>query len=191
MRKRAAILILILAGLGLGLTGRAAAEEKYNARLMTRGGPNSEPAIKMQFVIDGYSTGEEVWKLQQLLELSGYGPYIQAFRETVKGRIVIFGTRGLKVNIHVAHVQPKENGRTIWLFTEKQSWDTDVVQRMDDRYPYLVIELNLDSRGKGEGKMYENAQIKMSGDRSIGSSMMEMESYNSTPKALFAVGLAK
>jgi hypothetical protein len=189
MHKRTALLVLSLAGLGWAAT--AAAEEKYSARLMTRGGPNSEPAIKIQFVIDGYSTGEEVWQLQQLLEQSGYEPYIEAFRGMIKGKVVIFGTRGLKVNIHVAHVVPSEKGRTIWLFTEKQSWDTEVVQRMDDRYPYLVIELNLDARGKGNGKIYENAQIRMSGDRSAGLSTMEMESYNSTPKVLFGVGLAK
>ncbi|MBN2207347.1 MAG: hypothetical protein JW742_08070, partial [Candidatus Aminicenantes bacterium] len=171
--------------------GSAAAEEKYNGRLMTRGGPNSEPAIKVQFVIDDYSTGEEVWKLQQLLELSGYEPFIQAFRGTNKGKVIIFGSRGLKVNIHVAQVVPKENGRKIFLFTEKQSWDLEVVQRMDDRYPYLVIELDLDNRGKGSGKIYENAQIRMSGDASSGTSAMELESYNSTPKSVFGVSLVK
>lgn len=189
MRRHAILPALI--GLGLVLAGLAAAEEKYNARLMTRGGPNSEPAIKIQFVVDAYSTGEEVWKLQQLLELNGYEPFIQAFRETVKGWVVISGTRGLKVNIHVAQVQPKENGRKIFLFTEKQSWDLDVVQRMDDRYPYLVIELDLDNRGKGSGKIYENAQIRMNGDASAATAVMELESYNSTPKSLFGVALAK
>jgi len=189
MRKK--VMILILVGFGLCLSGLATAQEKYSARLMTRGGPNSEPAIKIQFLIESYSTPGEVWALQQLLELGGYEPFIKAFRESVKGSIVFYGTRGLKINIHVANVLPKENGRKILLFTERQAWDTDVLQRFDGRFPYLVVELDLDNRGKGEGKIYESAQIKIRGDQENRAAVMELDSFNSAPKSLFGVGLIK
>lgn len=192
MRKYFWVASLII--IGLCLNEPLAGQESYTARLMTRGGPNSEPVIKVQFVIESYSTGEEVWRFQKILTEAGYEPFIQAFRQEVKGHLIIHGTRGLKVAIHVAHVIPKENGRKIMLFTEKQSWDLGefgTVQRMDDRYPYMVFELDLDNRGKGSGKIYENAQIKFSGDRESGTSIMEMDSYNSTPKNLFGVSLVK
>jgi hypothetical protein len=189
MRRRISVPILVV--IVLGLAGRLSAQEKYTARLMTRGGPNSEPVIKLQIIIDSYTTGPEAWRLQQILEFSGYDPFIAAFREVDKGSISFYGTRGLKVNIHVAEVLPTEKGRKILLFTERQAWDVDVLQRMDGRFPYMVVELNVDNRGKGDGKIYENAQIRFNGDKASGTSTLELETYNSAPKVLFGVQLVK
>jgi len=191
MRRQFAVLALVGIVLGFSMGGFASAQEKYNARLLTRGGPNSEPAIKIQISIDGYTTGQEAFQLQQLLEQGGYDPFITAFRESNKGSVVFTGTRGLKIVIHVAQVIPKENGRKILLFTERQAWDVDVFQRMDGRYPYMVIELDVNNKGKGEGKIYENAQIRLTADRETRTGTMEMESYNSAPKSLFGVQLIK
>jgi hypothetical protein len=191
IRRQLAVLALVGIVLGFSMGGFASAQEKYNARLLTRGGPNSEPAIKIQLVIESYTTGEEAWRLQQILEMGGFQPFIEAFRESIKGSVIFFGTRGLKINIHVAQVIPKENGRKILLFTERQAWDTDVLQRMDGRYPYLVVELDVNNKGKGEGRIYENAQIKLTGNREARKAIMEMESFNSAPKSLFGVSLVK
>jgi len=175
----------------LVLAGILPAQEKYTARMMTRSGPNSEPVVKLQILIDSYTTGQEAWRLQQILEFSGYDPFISAFREANKGSISFYGTRGLKINIHVAEVIPTEKGRKILLFAERQTWDVDVLQRMDGRFPYMAVELNVDNRGKGDGKLYENAQIRFNGDKAAGTSTLELESYNSAPKVLFGVQLVK
>jgi hypothetical protein len=167
------------------------AEERYSAKLLTRGGPNTEPVLKIQIAIDSYTTGEEAWKLMQLLDKIGYQPFITAFRQANKGSLLFMSARGLKVNIHVAQVTPKENGRRIMLFTERQGWEVDVFQRVDGRFPFMIIELDLDNKGKGEGRIYENAQIKMSGNETDGTARMEMEGYSSAPKNLFGVQLIK
>lgn len=189
LRRQCAVFALIVISLCLG--GFLAAQEKYTARLLTRGGPNSESAIKIQIAIESYSTGQEVWKLQQILELNGYEPFISAFRQSNKGSLVFASSRGLKVVIHAAQVIPKEDGRKIMLFTEIQAWDVDVMARMDGRFPYMVIELDVNNKGKGDGRIYENAQIRFNGDKTTGTATIEMETYNSAPKPLFGVQLVK
>ncbi len=183
--------VMILVGLFLYGCGLLSGGERYSAKLMTRGGPNTEPILKIQISIDSYTTGEEAWQLMELLEKGGYEPFINAFRQTNKGSLLFMSARGLKVDVHVAQVMPKENGRKITLFTERQGWEVDVFQRVDGRYPFMVIELELDNKGKGEGRIYENAQIKLSGNASDGTARMEMDGYSSAPKNLFGVQLIK
>lgn len=171
--------------------GALSAAEKYNAKMFTRGGPNTENVLRIELNINGYTTGEEGWILFHALNYEGWDQFIAAFRQANKGSIIFHGARGLNIAIHAAQVIPGENGRKILLFTEKQTWEVDVQQRVDGRFPFMVFELDLDNKGNGEGKIYENAQIKLKGDRETGTGAVEMESYNSAPKVLFAVTLAK
>ena len=189
MRMRTLPAILVCVCLCSG--GRLSAAEKYNAKLFTRGGPNTENVVRIQINIDSFTTGEEGWLLFQALNYQGWEPFITAFRHANKGNILFQGARGLKIAIHAASVIPGENGRKILLFTEKQTWEVDVMQRTDGRFPFMVFELDLDNKGIGEGKIYENAQIKLKGDKETGTGAVEMESYNSAPKVLFSVGLVK
>lgn len=189
MGKKVAVLFLL--GLGLCLDGNLSAAEKYIGRLFTRGGPNTEAVIKVQVEVDSYTTTEEGFQLLQALNDQGWQPFITAFRQSIKGSIRFVGGRGLNIKIHVAEVFPKENGRKILLFTEKQAWEVDVQQRFDGRFPFMIVELNVDNKGNGEGKIYENAQIKLSGNREDRTGIVEMESYSSAPKVLFSVQLIK
>ncbi len=189
MKTRALPAVLLC--VSLCLTGVLSAAEQYRAKLFTRGGPNTENVVRSQIKIDSYTTGEEGWILFHALNYEGWEPFIAAFRQANKGNIMFQGARGLNIAIHAAQVIPRENGRTIRLFTEKQAWEVDVQQRTDGRFPFMVFELDVDNKGNGEGKIYENAQIKLKGDRETGTGAVEMESYNSAPKVLFAVTLAK
>ncbi len=191
MRIRTLPIFVVLICACLCLAGALPAAEKYSARLFTRGGPNTENVVKLEINVDGYTTGEEGWTLFQALNYQGWEPFIGAFRQSNKGNIIFRGARGLKIVVHAAAVIPRENGRKIQLFTEKQAWEVDVMQRTDGRFPFMVFELDLDNKGNGEGKIYENAQIKLKGDRETGTGTIEMESYNSAPKVLFSVGLIK
>jgi hypothetical protein len=175
----------------LCFSGVLSAAEKYRAKLFTRGGPNTENVIRLQINIDSYTTGEEGWLLFHALNYEGWDQFIAAFRQANKGSIIFQGARGLKIAIHAAQVIPTENGRKIMLFTEKQSWEVDVQQRTDGRFPFMVFELDVDTKGIGTGKIHENAQIKLRGDRETGTGAVEMESYNSAPKVIFGVGLVK
>lgn len=189
MKKRISVAVLV--GVCLCFGGILSASEKYRAKLFTRGGPNTESVLRIQINIESYTTGEEGWKLLQALNDQCWEPFITGFRQSNKGSVVFQGSRGLKVVIHVAQVIPQENGRKIMLFTERQAWEVDVSQRIDGRFPFMVFELDVDNKGRGDGKIYENAQIKLKGDRDTSTAIMEMESYNSSPKVLFSVELIK
>ncbi len=190
MRFRRAL--VALACLGLFSGGGLWAAEKYRAKLFTRGGPNTESVVRVEVNVDSYTTGEEGWLMFHALKYEGWEPFIAAFRRAKKGTIVFHGARGLNITIHAARVNLREDGgRQILLFTEKQAWEVDVMQRTDGRFPFMVFELDLNNKGEGEGKIYENAQIKLQGDRETGTGAFEMESYNSAPKVLFNVSLAK
>lgn len=187
MQRKISVLALMAVCLSMTLT----AEEKYQALLLTRGGPNTDPVLKIRITIESYTTFEEAWQLLQTLNQAGYDQFIGLFRQMKKGNMIFMSTGGLKVEFHVAHAIPREKGKKILLFMEKQTWETGVSQRLDGRFPFMVIELDLDEKGKGEGKIYENAQIKISGDRAKGSAMMEMDSFNSAPKSIFRVTTIK
>jgi hypothetical protein len=189
MRSRIPVFAMI--GVCLYLSVTLTAEEKYQAMLLTRGGPNSDPVLKIRIIIDSYTTNEEAWQLLQTLDQAGYDQFLSLFRRAKKGSMIFMSTRGLKIEFHAAHVIPKEKGKKIMLFTEKQAWETGVSQRLDGRFPFMVVELDLDDKGKGEGKIYENAQITLGGDKATGSAMVEMDSFNSAPKSLFRVQTIK
>jgi len=177
-------LILIVACLGLGRT--LWAEEEFRARILGGSGPNAYAAVNLKIVIESYTTKEEVLQLMGILNTNGGENFLSAFRKIDKGSLLLIGGRGLNVRLHAAHSTPTEKGRRILLFTERQSWDVGVSQRSEGRYPFMVIELDVNAKGEGSGRIYEAAQIRLNNQ-----GVIEMESYNSTPKQLVAVRLQK
>lgn len=175
-------LICVLAAGGLSLAIHLAAQEEFQARLLGQDPHAGTRATKFIIFIESYTTPEEVLELAKILSESGYEAFMSAFQTINKGYFRPTAGRGVKINIHAAHSLPTEKGRKIWLFTQRQSWDPEAQQRTDQRFPFMAIELTLDKKGKGEGKIYEQASIKLSGQ-----GMIEMESYNTAPLQLWGV----
>ncbi|MGB7297037.1 MAG: hypothetical protein WBC70_15740 [Candidatus Aminicenantales bacterium] len=173
-----------LIGLAALLSAQAAAPEKeeYQARLLTGGMQYTESVKKIKISIDSYSTTEEVFNLIKIQTEQGYEPFMSAFRALNKGIFFPLGGRGTQIIIHGAHSIPTEKGRQILLFAQRQSWDLEMSQRIDHRFPFMVIELTIDSKGKGTGKFYEQASIRLTAERTF-----EMDGYNSPPKQLWDV----
>lgn len=176
---------LLIAG-GLGGAGLLPATEEFQARLLGQASHPGGQATKFIISIDGYTTEEEVYELAKIFSASGYEAFMTAFQAMTKGFVRPIGGRGIKVTIHAAHSLPTEKGRKILLFTQRQSWDVEAQQRTDQRFTFMVFELNLDKKDKGEGKIYEQAKIRLSGQ-----GMIEMESYNTAPLQLWGVSLRK
>lgn len=176
--------VIIAAWLSMGVFLRAA--EEFQGKLLTGSGIAAEKVIKLKITVERYTSADEVLKLMEVFSRQGYESFVSTFRSMIKGFFRPVGGRGVKVNIHAAQNIQKETGRQILLFTERQSWDLESSQRVDNRFPYMVIELNLDDKGKGEGKFYEQANIKLTPQGT-----MELESYNSPPKRIFAVSTVK
>ncbi len=162
------------------------AQEEFQARLLGQSGHYSSQADKFMFVIDEYSNPREVLDLAAVLSSSGYEPFMKAFRALNKGYIRPAAGRGVKISIHVAHSLPTKKGRKIFLFTQRQSWDAEVQQRTDPRFTFMAVELDVNKKGNGDGKIYEQARVRITEQ-----GIMELESYNSAPLPLWGVTLKK
>lgn len=159
------------------------AKEEFQARLLTTSeGLPAEKAMKIKISVESYTSREEVLQLMEILSQRGYEPFMSAFRGMNKGSFRPIGGRGVKINLHAAQSIQTDKGRQILLFTQRQSWDVEARQRIDSRFSFMVIELNIDNKGKGKGKIYEQANILLTPQGTI-----EMESYNSPPRQLFDV----
>jgi hypothetical protein len=167
-------------------SGYAAEKEEFTARVLQGGMQYTEHVKKIKVTIDSYSTDEEILNLMQVMSEKGFEPFMDAFRAMNKGIFFPIGARGIKIILHAAHSVPTEKGRKILLFTTRQTWDVELSQRIDARFGFMVIELDVDSKGRGTGKIYEQASIQLTPQRTV-----VMEGYNSPPKQLFDVRLQK
>lgn len=184
MKTRLLVILLAFVGMTAFLNQSSIAQEKeeFQARLLTGGMQYTESVRKIKITIDSYSTPDEVFNLIKIQAEQGFEPFMSAFRALNKGIFFPVGGRGIKTIIHGAHSTPTEKGRQIMLFAQRGTWDVDMSQRVDHRFPFMVIELNIDGKGRGTGKFYEQASIRLTPQRTF-----EMEGYNSPPKQLWDV----
>lgn len=175
------VFILVAASLIFGGATSLAAE-KFTGRILTGGSANIAPVLNCKVSIEKYSNAEEILELVKILNENGYEPFMKAFRETNKGMFQVTGGRGLNVTIHATNSVTTDKGRRVQLFTERQSWDVDIQQRMSGRYLFMVIELDLNDEGRGTGRIYPAAEIQFNSEGKI-----EMKGYDSAPKVIFGI----
>lgn len=179
-------LVLMVAAACLVLSTVIWCEEKFEARLLEQSGPKAGMATKFEISIESYTSNEEILQLEEVFSREGYEAFMRVFRTMNKGTFKPVGGRGVKIVIHVAHSIPTKKGRKILLFTPRQSWDADAVQRVDARFPFMVIELDINDKGEGKGRIYEQADIELTQEGT-----MAMKSYFSPPRALWGVKALK
>lgn len=172
--------------LSLGLSASFAEKEEFEARLLQGGQQTMESIRKIKLTVDSYTTDEEILSLIKVFNEQGYEAFLNAFRALNKGTFLPIGGRGIKITIHAAHSIPTENGRQILIFTMREAWNLEVRQIADPRFSFMVVELNLDSKGKGTGKIYEQASIQMTPQKTF-----VMDGYNAPPKQFWDVRQSK
>jgi len=184
MRRRLtkSCLVLMVIVACLYLSANLWPQEKLQVRLLTQIETREELAMKFEISITGYTTIEEVSRLKESYSKGGYESFISAFRSMNKGTFSPIGGRGVKIVIHAVHSIPTDKGRKILLFTPSQSWDADAPRIIDWRYPFMLIELEIDHKGKGKGKIYEQVSITLTEEGTVA-----MDSYFSPPLALWGV----
>jgi len=185
-RKMKICLVFIVAAACLGLSPILRAQEKFEVRLLTQSGPKAGMAMKFEITIENYTSFEDVSRLAEIFSRGGYESFMSAFRMMNKGTFRPVGGRGIRIPIHAAHSIPKKKGRKILLFTPRQSWDADAFQRVDRRFPFMVIELEINDKGNGKGRIYEQASIQLTPEGTVA-----MESYLSAPLVLWGVRALK
>jgi hypothetical protein len=180
--KHASLNIVLSAAVLVFAGSTAGAAEKFTGRILTGGTANIASVLNCKVSIESYSNTEEILDLVRILNESGYQAFMKAFRESNKGTFQVTGGRGLNVTIHATNTTSTDKGRRVQLFTERQSWDVDIHQRMTGQYLFMVIELDIDEQGRGGGRIYPGAEIQFNSEGKI-----EMKSYDTAPKVIFGL----
>ena len=158
------------------------AQEEFRARLLPGLGPSSQQAENLRILVDSYTSDEEVLYLIETFNKRGYEQFRSTLHGMNKGTVQPIGGRGTKLVLHAAQSIQTEKGRRIILVAESYSWDIGTSFSFDQRFPFMVIQLDINNKGKGKGKIYLSARIKLTSKRTI-----ELESYSSPPKQLWGV----
>jgi len=156
--------------------------DEFEAKILPGHGPDARMARKFIIAVEKYTTPEDVVGLIEVFKNQGYKKFRKAFHKMKKGFIRPMGGLGTKVTINAAQDIPTASGREIILVGESQSWDQDSIGRVDRRFPYLVVKLHLDDKGKGTGEIYVQANIRLYSQGAI-----RMTGYNLPPKQLVGV----
>ena len=170
----------------MSLSASLWSQEEFRARLLPGQGPSAQQAKKLRILVDSYTSDEEVIHLIEVFNKSGYEQFRSTLRGMNKGAIHPIGGRGTKLILLAAQNIQTEKGRQIILVAESYSWDIGTSFSFDQRFPFMVIELDINKKGRGKGKIYLSARIKLTSNGTI-----EMESYSSPPKQLWGVSTKK
>lgn len=177
MKHRIKELVLFLAAILPALVAPLGATDIFKARMMTGKAPVQPPMVNVQIEIESWTTPDEIRQLQDILNQAGVEAFLAVFKQMNKGTVRFMSSRGWNLPIHAAVTVPTEKGKKVLLFLNRQTWDPGS-QIARGRHFFMVIELTLNAKGKGNGRFYEDAQIKL--DAALGK--IEMETYESVPK---------
>jgi hypothetical protein len=158
----------------------AGATDIFKARMLTGKAPVEPPLVNVQIEVEGWTTVEEIRQLQDVMGQAGIEAFFNVFNQMNKGVVRFMSARGWNLPIHAAVTVPTEKGKIVRLFFNRQNWNPGTQFGSTGRHFFMVIELKLNQKGKGEGRFYEDAQIKL--DSVLGK--IEMETYDSAPKIL-------
>ena len=162
------------------------AQEEFKGRLFPDAARGSQRALNIIISIDEYTSKQEVFQLIQTYHQNGYQQFRADLRQMKKGVLRPVGGTGNQVVFHLAQYTPKGNGGEIILVGESQSWNLDSRSRHDNRFPYLVVELSFDEKGKGSGNIYLQADIRLTSE-----GIIEKASYNQPPRQIMGLESVK
>jgi len=159
---------------------------EFRGRIFMGGGPNRPGALTTRIIITGYTNMDEVRKFQERLNAGDVDGFYNEFRAVKKGEMRFVGGAGLQINFNAAQEQQTEKGVKIFLMSESRSIETGTSKRVGGSALFFVVELDLDKKFEGEGKVYEDARISFTPEGGI-----KMDSYLTTPKMIVNVRKSK
>ena len=151
---------------------------------MSTGGVRT-PAVasRVDITINRWSTAAESQRLMTVLKEKGASRLLDALQDA-KSVGTIRTPGNLAYDLRFASAEPGEDGGTrIFLVTDRpvSYWEAVNRPRVSD-YPFTFIELRLNPRGDGEGKLALATKIIDRGGKTI-----ELENYDGQPIALSEV----
>jgi hypothetical protein len=155
--------------------------EIFRAQMLTGKAPVEPALVKIQIEVKAWTTPEEVRAFQQTLNTAGVEAFLSAYSHSDKGVVRFLYAHGFNIPIHAAFSIPTGKGKKILLFTNRQQWDPGYQKSMA-RNLFMAIELNLKTNDKGktsgEGRFYEDAQIRLQPEDGT----IAVETYDGSPK---------
>jgi hypothetical protein len=177
------ILITLLAfavtfGIAAVLTAQQPHGEQFTATIASLEGGGTAPAV---IHIDHYSSDADVEKLKDLLANKGPDALRDALWDLEAGYIRVGG--GLGYPIAVARSKPDgKGGRLVRLMLDRPISFRELANNTRSvDYPFTYLEFQLDSAGKGQGKMIAAAKVSLSGGT------VDIESLGTQPLKLLQV----
>jgi hypothetical protein len=170
------------AGLSMAIVAAAmvsplCATDVFKTRMLTGKVMPGQPIVSVQIEVASWTTPEEIRQFQDILAQSGTDAFLAAFSNANKGVVRFMYSRGWNLPIHVALTVPTEKGKKVLLFFNRQNWDPESSFGMGRNY-FMAMELNLDEKGKGDGRFYEDVRIKLIPLAGT----IDIETYESPPK---------
>jgi len=179
-----ALLILAIAIPDISSAQETAAPEKmvFQARLMPKAG--EQPAM-VQVEVNGTTTPDEAGHLRETLAMNGDTGFLTEFRKMPKGFMKFYAGGQPAIRFNAAYVTPTDKGTRITLFAE----DTTLGFVSNDAPVglfFMVVVLDVNEKGRGDGRLYQGASIKFTDDN-----RMELDTYRRSPIIIIQVRKSK
>lgn len=156
------------------------AGDVFRGRMLTERAPIEPPAVEILIEVDSWTSPDEIIQFNEVMASSGIEAFLDLFKSTKKGVVRFLYARGYNLTIHMAQVQLGEDGkRKVILVFRREPWSQGT-QLGTGRYYFMVMELKLNEKGKGEGRFYEDAQIQFD----VINGRVFLETYGISPKMI-------
>jgi hypothetical protein len=177
-RFRLAVVLIVLAVLALGTP--SSAQVKFRGRYLT--GVMTEPVATVNIEISSYSTVEEIAALAKAFSEEGEPGFHRVFRSMKKGYIQITSGRGMRIEFHSAREYKTDKGMKIELIAENGRFEMGSLQRPSTGVEVLVCILEINEKGRGDAKVYEDATFKI-----LPTGEMTMDQHSRAPKIISGI----
>lgn len=184
LRRRTYVVIAFV--LGAAIAAPLSAADIYTGRMLTGKAPVEPATIAIRVEIQEYTTAEEVARLQEALNKPGMDAFLTAFKSMKKGVVRILDTRGWNLPIHAAQIIPTDKGTKLQCFLVREAWNQET-QMIRSKDYFMVLELNLDEKGRGDGRLYQDAGIGLRPREG----RLEMSRFGAPPKMIVQVRTEK
>jgi hypothetical protein len=144
----------------VGLSGREKdIKDRFSAQVLTRGAG----LIRVSVELRDYTSQHEFGELAELFKKGGRSALHKRLRKAKKGYLLF--EYGPRTDVRIADIRTTEKGRRILVLAERAA-DIDEFQRADilRDYPYVCVDVEFDSTGRGRGIIMYYAKIYFTPD---------------------------
>jgi hypothetical protein len=181
-RKSASLILALYCAATLAMpVGAKGLKEVYTGSVIDTRGFRRTGTAFITITIDQYTTDEEMQRLAEAYSSDRQDGLLKAMRKMKKGTVQIEGDLGYR--IRAARQIKTDKGATLLVAFERPiSWLEARSSSSSLDYPFAVIEIEFDEKGKGAGTLHVAAKIKINEENEV-----KVEGYEFNPARLLNV----